>query len=100
MTDRPRRAGGRARSLLRILVGGLLAAAGRILVGGVFAAAGLFAPGCGSSTTTYGTVVTTFSSDPGPFTAYIVDLYGFNLVLGNGNSGYGYSGSLGTGKTI
>jgi len=88
MTDRPRRASGRAGSLVRILVGGLCAALG------------LIATGCGSSTITYGTVVTTFSSDPGPFTAYIVDLYGFNLVLSNGDSGYGYSGSLGAGKTI
>ncbi|MBV8805114.1 MAG: hypothetical protein JO042_08705, partial [Sinobacteraceae bacterium] len=62
------RASSGARSLLRVLVGGL------------FAVLGLIAGGCGSNTITYGTVVTTFSGDnPAPFTAYIVDLYSFYL---------------------
>ena len=88
MIDRPDRAGRRARSFLRAVVGSL------------FVVLGLSAGGCGSSTVTYGTVVTTFSSDPGPFAAYIVDLYGFDLIQENGNSGYSYRGALGAGKTI
>jgi hypothetical protein len=88
VTDPFDRASRRARSLVRVLLGGL------------FATLGLIAGGCGNSTITYGTVVTTFSSDPGPFAAYIVDLYSFDLVLSNGNTGYRYSGALGAGKTV
>ena len=72
----------------------------RVLVRGLFAVVGLIAGGCRPITITYGTVVTTFSSDRGPFAAYIVDLYDFSLVLNNGNTNYGYGGSLTTAKAI
>jgi len=88
MQYQPGRASSHARSILRALVGVFLAISG------------LIAAGCGNSTITYGTVVTTVSSDPGPFAAYIVDLYGFTLALNNGNANYGYNGALGAGKTI
>ena len=84
---------GRASSGVRSLL--------RVLVGGLFAAFGLLAGGCGNNTITYGTVVTTFSADnPAPFTAYIVDLYSFYLILNNGNTNYGFTGSVGAGKTV
>jgi len=46
----------------------------RALFGGVFVVLGLIAGGCGSTTYTYGTPVVTFSSTPGPFTAYLVQV--------------------------
>src|SRR5262249_414367 len=89
MTVLSGRASGGARSVLRVLVGG------------AFAFLGLIAGGCGNSTINYGTVVMTMSSDPGPFKAYIGDLLGFYLVLDNGNTQYGFTGSQPTqGKTI
>jgi hypothetical protein len=88
MTDVPVRASRGVRPLLRALFGG------------AFAVLGLIAGGCGNNTITYGTVVTTVSSDPGPFTAYIVDLYSLYLVLDNGNVGFGFTGSGGVGKAM
>src|SRR5262245_43531070 len=88
MTVLSGRASGGARSVLRVLMGG------------AFAFLGLIAGGCGNSTINYGTVVMTMSSDPGPFKAYIVDLLSFYLVLDNGNTQYGFTGSQSQGKTI
>jgi hypothetical protein len=72
----------------------------RALAVGLFAVLGLIAGGCGNNTVNYGTVVTTVSSAPGPFTAYVVDLLSFYLVLDNGNTNFGFTGSRGIGKTI
>ena len=41
---------------------------------GTVALLGLFASGCGNNNFTYGTPVITFSTTPGPFTAYIVEI--------------------------
>lgn len=52
----------------------------RALLGGACAILGLIAGGCGNSTLSYGTPVISFSTTPGPFTAYIVELDQISLT--------------------
>src|SRR3954469_318258 len=53
---------------------------------GVAAILGLF--GCGNDTFTYGTPIITFSVVPGPFTAYIAEVYQISMTRSDGNIVY------------
>jgi hypothetical protein len=65
-----------ARSVLRALYGTLLAIVG------------LAASGCGNTTFTYGTPVISFSTTPGPFTSYLVQVYQIALTRDDGTLVY------------
>jgi hypothetical protein len=60
----------------------------RALLGGAFAVLGLIAGGCGSTTFTYGTPVVSFSTTPGPFTAYLVTINSILLTRSDGTTVY------------
>ncbi len=72
----------------------------RTLLGGLFALFGLIIGGCGNNTLHYGTVIVTFTSDQGPFQAYVTDLTAFYLTQTGGGIGYSFQGVTGYGKTI
>ncbi len=60
----------------------------RALFGGAFAVLGLIAGGCGSTIYTYGTPVVTFTSTPGPFTSYLVQVTSIVLTRTDGTVVY------------